>query len=182
MSPMLYFLSGLTIVSAVAAMTLRNPVHCALTLVLTFGGLAGIYLGLGAQFLGLAQVLVYVGAVAILLLFVLLVTRSGEAGTEERSRERAEEKTWQGWGIALVVGAVLAVGAWSAGELPQRPAAPELPGVRDIGESLMTEFVLPLQVIGVLLTAAMIGAAIIALRERRPGVGAGSVSRAEGRR
>ncbi len=169
---MIYFLSGVTLASAVAAMTLRNPVHCALALVVTFTGLAGIYLGLGAQFLGLAQVVVYVGAVAILLLFVLLVTRSGEAGDGDRERDRVAERSWWGWLIALLVGAVLAVGAWSAGQLPQRAAPPELPGVRDIGEALMTDFAMPLQVVGLLLTAAMIGGAIIALREDRMRVAA----------
>ena len=77
MSAYFYFLAALTLGGALAAMSLRNPVHCALCLVITFVGLAGVYLGLGAQFLGLAQVLVYVGAVAILLVFVLLVTRGG---------------------------------------------------------------------------------------------------------
>lgn len=165
MSVLFAFLSVLTLGGAVASMTLRNPVHCALALVATFAGLAGIYLELGAQFLGLAQVLVYIGAVAILLLFVCLVTRSGAAG--EQDRERGEEPVWVGWWVALVAGGLLGGAVWTAGDLPERPA-PVLPTVRDLGQWLMTDFVLPLQVVGVLLTAAMIGAAIIALRERRP--------------
>lgn len=120
---------------------------------------------MGAQFLGLAQVLVYIGAVAILLLFVLLVTRSGAAGESER--ESSREPCWMPWGTALVAGGFLAAAVWTAKELPER-AVPELRTVRQLGESLMTDFVVPLQVVGVLLTAAMIGAAIIALRERKP--------------
>src|SRR5207249_2273823 len=58
-----------TLASAIAAMSLRNLVHCALSLVVTFAGLAVFYLQLGAQFVGLAQILVYVGAVAILIVF-----------------------------------------------------------------------------------------------------------------
>lgn len=167
MSLMFQLLAALTVAGAIASMTLRNPVHCALTLVVTFAGLAGIYLGLGAQFLGLAQVLVYIGAVAILLVFVLLVTRSGEAG--EREREDRESIAWSGWLVALAAGTVLSLAVGAAGELPRRQIPPELPRVKDLGEALMTDFVLPLQVVGVLLTAAMIGAAILALRERRPG-------------
>ena len=68
----------LTLASAVAAMSLRNLVHCALALTVTFAGLAALYLQLDAQFVGFAQILVYVGAVAILIVFAILLTRSGE--------------------------------------------------------------------------------------------------------
>ena len=64
----------IVIASGVAAMTMRNLVHCALSLIVTLGGLAGIYLQLGAQFIGFAQILVYVGAVAILIVFALRQT------------------------------------------------------------------------------------------------------------
>src|SRR5512137_1895440 len=69
----------LTIAAAVAAMTLRNLVHCALAVAVAFVGLAATYLELNAQFVGFAQVLVYVGAVAILIVFAVLLTRGGEA-------------------------------------------------------------------------------------------------------
>lgn len=164
MTPMFCFLAGLTVAGALAAMSLRNPVHCALCLVATFAGLAGIYLGLGAQFLGLAQVVVYIGAVAILLVFVMLLTRSGvrDARTEEGSL------SWKsgsaiGGGVLLV----LVVGVLSARTWPVREISPAPPPVVEIGRVLMTEYALPLQVVGVLLTAAMIGAAVLAMPERR---------------
>src|SRR5215475_11144233 len=69
----------ITLASAVAAMVLRNLVHCALSLSLTFAGLAALYLQLSAQFVGFAQILVYIGAVAILIVFAVLLTRGGEA-------------------------------------------------------------------------------------------------------
>ena len=71
-------LAVVTLAGAIAAMSLRNLVHCALCLVASFGGLAGLFLQLGAQFVGLAQVLVYIGAVAILIVFVILLTRGSE--------------------------------------------------------------------------------------------------------
>src|SRR6266511_5067145 len=71
-------LAGLTAGSAIAAMTLRNLVHCALCLALTFAGLAALYLQLNAEFVGLVQILVYVGAVAILIVFAILLTRGSE--------------------------------------------------------------------------------------------------------
>src|SRR5437773_9755448 len=72
-------LALLTIAGAAGAMSLRNLVHCALALVVAFAGLAAAYLQLDAQFVGFAQILVYIGAVAILIVFAILLTRGGEA-------------------------------------------------------------------------------------------------------
>ena len=80
-APALGFISiaVLTLASAVAAMSLRSLVHCALMLMVTFAGLAAFYLQLGAQFVGFAQILIYIGAVAILIVFAILLTRSDGA-------------------------------------------------------------------------------------------------------
>src|SRR5882672_3546401 len=97
-------LALLTIASAVAAMTLRNLVHCALSLAVTFAGLAALYLQLEAQFAGFAQILVYVGAVAILIVFAILLTRGSEvAGGTTASKYGAV-----GVGVAALVFGVLA--------------------------------------------------------------------------
>src|SRR3989441_8062865 len=94
----------LTIASAIAAMTLRNLVHCALALTLTFAGLAMFYLQLNAQFVGFAQVLVYIGAVAILIVFAILLTRSSDIAPTQRALF-----SWgSGIAIALVLFATLA--------------------------------------------------------------------------
>lgn len=180
MTPMFYFLAVLTVMGAVASMSLRQPVHCALCLVVTFAGLAGLYLGMGAQFLGLAQVLVYIGAVAILLVFVLLLTRGSGGGDEPEATP-----FWRtGVGVGVAVAGVLAIAVISAGRLPERPgapaSAPALVPVAEIGRELMTEYALPLQIVGVLLTAAMIGAAVLAMPEKR-GVSSGVAGRNPGR-
>jgi len=151
----------LTIAAAVAAMTLRNLVHCALAMAVAFGGLALLYLQLDAQFVGFTQVLVYIGAVAILLVFAILLTRGGEA--PEKS---VFSVSWL-WGGAVTV-AVFATLAWAiknsfASQL--EPAANVEATVKQIGDALMTKFVLPLEVMGLLLTAALIGAVIIAMRD-----------------
>jgi len=159
-------IAGLTVGSAIAAMSLRNLVHCALSLVVTFAGLAALFLQLNAQFVGFAQVLVYVGAVAILIVFAILLTRSAEPGPP------APMTTGAGLGIAIAIAAFLAMaGAVTSSVVMQRTAPPpSAVTVRAIGEKLMTDYVLPLEVIGLLLTAAMIGAVIIAMQEkvRRP--------------
>src|SRR6266700_5587021 len=78
MSVTFAIIATLTVASAVAVMTLRNLVHCALSLMLTFVGLAALFLQLNAQFVGFAQILVYVGAVAILIVFAILLTGGSE--------------------------------------------------------------------------------------------------------
>ena len=150
--------------SAVAAMTLRNLVHCALALAITFAALAAIYLQLSAQFAGFAQILVYVGAVAILIVFAILLTRSGEPGTAS-----IFSGGWcVGTGTAVAVFGVL-VWLIRTSRLRVReqsiPVAPEVT-VQDIGQKLMGQFVLPLEVVGLLLTAALIGAVLIAMKEK----------------
>jgi NADH-quinone oxidoreductase subunit J len=151
----------LILAAAIAAMTLRNLVHCALALVVAFGGLAAAYLQLDAQFVGFAQVLVYIGAVAILIVFAVLLTRGGE--TSERNVFSTDWK----WG-ALVAALAFAVLAWAIKHsfASQRPPAVSAEAtVEKIGDALMTKYVLPLEVIGLLLTAALIGAVIIAMKE-----------------
>jgi len=153
----------LTIAAAVAAMSLRNLVHCALALVVAFAGLAAAYLQLDAQFVGFAQILVYIGAVAILIVFAILLTRGGEA--PEKSVFSA---SWT-WGAVVAV-AVFGVLCWtikdSLASQPTPAARVEAP-VKQIGDALMTKYVLPLEVVGLLLTAAMIGAVIIAMKEEK---------------
>ena len=79
MSTWFLVLAVVTLVGACAAMTLRDLVHCALALAVAFAGIGTIYLNLGAQFLGLAQLLVYVGAIAVLIVFVILLTRGSDS-------------------------------------------------------------------------------------------------------
>lgn len=163
-SPTFLILAFATLLSAAAAMSLRNLVHCALSLVVTFAGLAALYLQLHAQFVGFAQVLVYVGAVAILIVFAILLTRSGDTPNQAVLAP--------GWMAGIIISAVVfAALGWavlSSGALvASTPEVPEVT-VKNIGDALMTKYILPLEVVGVLLTAAMIGAVIIAMKDERP--------------
>jgi NADH-quinone oxidoreductase subunit J len=151
----------LTVASAIAAMSLRNLVHCALMLMLAFAGLAALYLELGAQFVGFAQVLIYTGAVAILIVFAILLTRGSEP-----PRQSIFGRRWvAGVGIAAVVFGLLSAMVLSSRNVTHELPPPPRIAVREIGEALMSKYVLPLEVIGLLLTAALIGAVIIALYE-----------------
>jgi NADH-quinone oxidoreductase subunit J len=150
-----------TLFAAAAAMSLRNLVHCALAFVVAFVGLAAMYLLLDAQFVGFAQILVYVGAIAILIVFAILLTRSGDT-----PNEAVLAPGWiYGIAVSAVVFTMLGWAVLNSSALPkQTPPAPAAT-VKDIGDLLMTKYVLPLEIIGLLLTAAMIGAVIIALKE-----------------
>jgi NADH-quinone oxidoreductase subunit J len=152
----------LTLAGAIAAMSLRNLVHCALALTLAFAGLAMFYLQLDAQFAGFAQILVYIGAVAILVVFAILLTRGSAA-----PQPSLFSSSWAvGVGIAAIVFGVLGGMILSSRSLASNlPAAPQT-NVQQLGEQLMTKYILPLEVVGLLLTAALIGAVIIAAHEK----------------
>src|SRR5262245_63798248 len=94
-------LALITLAGAVAAMSLRNLVHCALSLVVTLAGLAALFLQLNAEFVGWAQILVYVGAVAILIVFAILLTRSSDEAPP------APVATSLGWGLSIAAAAFL---------------------------------------------------------------------------
>lgn len=155
-------LSAVTLGGAVAAVSLRNLVHCVLAAAVAFGGLAGVFLTLEAEFVAFAQLLVSVGAVAILMVMALLLTRNVSAPAGARA--------WAPWtvgvGVALLVLAAVVSAMPAAGG--SGPAGSGwVAGVRLLGESLMTRHVVALEVVGLLLTAALIGAVVIALPDRR---------------
>ena len=157
--------AALTLVSAVCAMSLRSLVHCALCLIVTFAGLAALFLQLNAQFVGFAQILVYIGAVAILILFAILLTRSSEMTSTQAPI--ASASWWLGVAVALMMFASLTLAVVGSTTLKQSARTPLAIPVKELGAQLMDNYVLPLEVIGLLLTAAMVGAALIAMPERK---------------
>lgn len=162
MSAAFVFIALIALVGAAGAVFLRQIVHCVLCLAVAFIGVSMLYLQLGAQFLGFAQILIYVGAVTILILFAILLTRNSGPNLSESPFST-------GYGIGLLIsGVVFACLVWSVRQSPmirQAAAAETEVSVQKIGERLMTEYVLPLEVIALLLTVAMIGAVTIAMKE-----------------
>lgn len=162
-----------TIGSAIAAMTLRNLVHCALCLAVTFAGIALVFLQLGAEFVGFAQVLVYIGAVSILVLFALLMTRGG---TELTLREWDPGHWLTGTIIGVAVFSMMSFAILKS-TLRQAPL-PEAKedALASLGNGLLTQYVLPLEVMALLLTVALIGAALLALPEKNSPTQTGPLS------
>ncbi|MBN8265293.1 MAG: NADH-quinone oxidoreductase subunit J [Xanthomonadales bacterium] len=155
--------------SALATITARNPVHAALWLVLTFFSVACTWIVGGAEFLGIALVLVYVGAVMVLFLFVVMMLDVDLAPLRE------------GYVRYLPVGLVVAVvmlvqilaliGVRAAAEVPladNAAVATDVPNTTWLARALFTDFMLPFEVAAVILTVAVIAAVMLTLR-RRPG-------------
>lgn len=156
-------LAALTIAGATAAMTLRKLVHCALALAISLIGLAGLFLDLGAEFVGLVQIMVYVGAVVILIVFAILLTREDQPPSQRSGRAA---RAISGVAVSACVFGVLAWAVLSGGAATG--AAAQAPSdILGIGHALMGRFVLPLEVVGLLLTAALIGAVVIAMEEKK---------------
>ena len=163
MTPFL-ILAAVTLASACAAMLFRGLVHCALALAVAFAGIGTLYLCLDAQFLGLAQLLVYVGAIAVLIVFVILLTRGGDSDASPLSPAALPIT---GLVVAMAVFAVL---TWSVAHsrVMRWPAlaAPQT-SVRQLGIELMHGYLFPLEIIGLMLTAALIAAVMVAMKERQ---------------
>ena len=148
----------LTLAGALAAASLPKLIHAALCLVIAFAGIAAFFFLLGAEFVGVVQVFVYVGAVAVLIVFTILLTR--------RTDENTGGFNWTGVVIAIAVFAGL---IWAILQTPSLAIiAPlmEALTVKRIGEVLMTNYIWPLQCVGLLLTAALIGGLILVMEEK----------------
>lgn len=151
------------LLAAAAAAVARNLVHAVLLLTLSFIALGVTFIVLGAEFAGFAQILVYAGAVSILIVFTILLTRPEDL--ENSARPLVRGGPFAGAGLALGVFAILLSAIFNSG-VAQREQPPAMPiPVAQLGGALLHDFSGPLLIAGVLLTAALIGAAILALDE-----------------
>jgi NADH-quinone oxidoreductase subunit J len=149
----------LTLAAALAAATLQKLMHAALSFAAALVGVAALFFLLGAEFVGLVLIFVYIGAVAVLIVFTILLTR--------RDVEKERGANWSGALLAIgVFGGLM----WAI--LRTQSVAIVAPHIRSIsvkriGEALMTSYVWPLQCVGLLLTAALIGALVLVMEEKR---------------
>ncbi len=160
-------LAAVTLGAALASVMLRRLVHCALCWTLSMAGVAGLYILAGAEFLGLAQLIVYVGAVAILIVFAILLTQRREL----LSNERLTAGSWvTGVAVAGLVAGCLWIGLAYTRGLGGAGGASGGPALetRELGELLMGRYVVAFEVAGLVLTVALIGAVILALPFEQP--------------
>jgi NADH-quinone oxidoreductase subunit J len=149
----------LMLAAALAAATLRKLMHAALSFAVALIGLAAFFFLLGAEFVGLVQIFVYIGAVAVLIVFTILLTR--------RDVEKDRGFNWIGVAVAIAVFAGLIWAILKTQSVSVVAQQIETLTVKRIGEVLMTNYVWPLQCVGLLLTAALIGALILVMEEKR---------------
>lgn len=156
-----YLFAVITIVSGIIVVNSKNIVHAAFSMLLTFFGVAGIYVLLGADFLAVVQIMVYVGGILILLLFGVMLTNK-ITNVEIRS------------GTVQVIPAIIglavfaAVLFWIMTSTNWKTTDFEIPFTTayDIGEVLISQYVLVFELLGILLLVALIGAASIARRDK----------------
>ncbi|HTQ31205.1 MAG TPA: NADH-quinone oxidoreductase subunit J [Opitutaceae bacterium] len=163
MNAVLVIIAFTILASAAVAMSLRNLIHSALLLVANWLGVAAFYLWAGAEFVAFAQVLIYVGAVSMIVLFAMLLTRRAraDAAVVPGSIDRAIS-------ALAVSGAVAGVLVFAVLQTHLPAVTPPAPAatVRQLGAQLMGPQAAALLVAGVILTVALLGAVILAAKER----------------
>ena len=148
-------LSAITIGSALMIVVSRNLIHAVVFLILSFIGVAGLFITLSADFLALVQILVYVGAIAVLMIFAILLT-------PRAARDNSE--TTMRYPAMILMGLVIAAGTFVALETDWGSMRDVAIGqqAKVIGESMINEYVLPFEIGAVMLTAALVGAIALA--------------------
>jgi NADH-quinone oxidoreductase subunit J len=166
-----YLFSGMIVASAVMVISSRNPVHSVLFLILCFFNAAGLFILMGAEFLAMILVVVYVGAVAVLFLFVVMML---DVDFVELRQGMLNYLPVGGTiGLILLVELALVVGSWAvdpgAIKIAAAPTPAGMTNTEALGRILYTQYVYYFQAAGLVLLVAMIGAIVLTLRHK-PGV------------
>ena len=162
-----YLFATITIASGALTIAARNPVHSVLWLILAFFNAAGLFLILGAEFIAMLLVIVYVGAVAVLFLFVVMML-----DVDFAELRAGVARYWPfGFGLALLLLAEIffAVAAWNSGGLTREPIAPTdraVPNIEALGTVLYSRYLYIFEAAGLVLLVAMIGAIVLTHRKR----------------
>lgn len=154
-----YSMAAVTIVGALLVVSLRNTVHSALALGLSLSGVAGIFACLGADFLFAGQLLIYVGGIAILIVFVVMLL----GRTSDLNLRQVNEQ----WAAALLICGITGAMLWRLGRLFSHAAAlvPSVPTTRALGLLLLGDYALPFELISLVLLAALLGAVFFSRKE-----------------
>ena len=154
-----WIFAAVMIGSAFLVVTMRDIIRCGLAMIVCFGSLAGIYAIIGAPLLAAAQVIVYIGAISVLILFAIMLTQTKDAPSRLVFQTQAVPAAIASIVIAVVI--ALAIGATDWGEAAKRVRLT----AEDLSAVLFDKFVLPFEIVSVLLLAAVIGGVFLAKRE-----------------
>ncbi len=165
-----YLFAGICVASAFMVIAAKNPVHSVLFLILAFVNAAGLFVLMGAEFLAMILVIVYVGAVAVLFLFVVMMLDVDFA--ELRQGFLQYLPIGAVVGVVLLIELVLVVGSWAIGPYVQKSITSPIPPIarmlnaEAIGHVLYTRYIYYFQAAGIVLLVAMIGAIVLTLRHK----------------
>ena len=158
---LLWILASIMIGAGLLVVTMRDIIRCGLAMIVCFGALAGIYVLMGAPLIGAAQVIVYIGAISVLILFAIMLTQTKDAPARLVFQTQAVPAAIASIMIAIVVALSVSATAWP-GIVAERIRYSTIEGMAPV---LFQDFVLPFEIISVLLLAAVIGGVYLAKRE-----------------
>jgi NADH-quinone oxidoreductase subunit J len=161
-----YIFSALTLVAALVILFSKNLIYAAFALFVAFLGVAALYVLAGADFLGVSQIMIYVGGILVLLIFGIMLTQKGEKSDDSSRHNRVEVLMSRGiWGsligaglFVFLVKIILSSDFKLAGEVNSSKST-----IKTIGVELMTSHLLPFEIAAILLLVALVGAAYLAL-------------------
>ncbi len=156
-------IGALALFSALAVVTRKNPISAAMFLVMHFMMLAGLYLTMSAQFMAAIQVLVYAGAIMVLVVFVIMLLNLGD---EESLRGRLTSREGVAVGLSMVLGGIL-IYAITRSVYPSAPTTSTLVSngtIESVGRALFTTYVFPFEMVSLVLLAAVVGAVVLTKR------------------
>lgn len=160
-----YILAAIIVISALLVVTLRNIVHSALFMILAFIGVAGIYIMLGADFLASAQILIYAGAIAIFLVFGIMLTQRGNMKQTNLFNKQVGVTGVVSLALfGLIILLINKTTNWQGLTAPETTVN----GVEKLATLMMSEYVIPFELAAILITVAMLGAIIIAKGVNKP--------------
>ncbi len=156
-----YLMGAVAILAALKMVTTSNVVHAALYLLVVLTAVAGTFVILGAEFAAVTQVLVYLGAVMVLLLFGVMLTRA-KLGNED---DLDHEQRWIGGLVAAGMLAVMSYSIWEAFETDKLPSDQLPQTTQQVSDEIFSTYIVPFEALSVLLLAALIGAVVVARRD-----------------
>jgi len=156
-----FVLAAVAVLGAISLILQRHPIHSALSLIVVMVALAGLYLLLGAEFVAAVQIIVYGGAIMVLFVFVIMLLNAGE---EERTNF-SKLATYAGIPLAVALSGLIAA-AIASSNLPPAPATTALSSTKSLSMLLFKEFVYPFELTSFLILVAIIGAIVLAQREK----------------
>ena len=155
--------AGTMLLAAILVVTMKDIIRCGLAMMVCFGALAGIYVIIGAPLVAAAQVLVYIGAISVLILFAIMLTQTKSAPSQLVFQTQAVPAAFAAVLLAIVT--ILSIVATDWGEVADRIHT----ATQELATVLFASWVLPFEIVGVLLLAAVVGGVFLAKREQGDG-------------